>query len=156
MSLSNIQGSFSNAMYIYGTPYRGLVTVADQSDSAYILANLITHQYVEPVSSVTHVNFANCIANAITTNITNSLLSPVTSLYVTPVVGMNVFSTGYTGAVNVVTVNSYGGNLFDTYVNVTSQQPKSFNRTVYYSNITTSYSTKLIVKDGIILNVNVV
>jgi hypothetical protein len=141
MALSNIQGSFSNAMYIYGTPYRGLVTVADQSDSSYIVANLITQQYVEPVSSVTHVNFANCIANATTTNITNSLLSPVTSLYVAPVAGMNVFSTGYTGAVNVVSVNSYGGDLFDTYVNLTSQQPKSFNQTVYYSNITTTYST---------------
>jgi hypothetical protein len=141
MSLSNIQGSFSNGMYIYGTPYRGLVTVADQSDTEYIVANLITHQYVEPVSSVTHINFANCIANATTTNITNSLLSPVTSLYVTPVAGMNVFNTGYTGAVNVVSVNSYGGGIFDTYVKVTSQQPTSFSRDIYYSNITTTYST---------------
>lgn len=141
MSLSNIQGSFSNAMYIYGTPYQGLVTVADNSDNEYIVANLMTQQYVEPVSSVTHINFANCIANAVTTNITNANLSPVTSLYVTPVAGMNVFSTGYTGAVNVVAVNSYGGDLFDTYVNVTSQQPTSFNKTIYYSNITTTYST---------------
>jgi hypothetical protein len=141
MSLSNIQGSFSNGMYVYGTPYRGLVTVADQTDTQYIVSNLITRQYVEPVTTITHINFANCIANAITSNITNSLLSPVTSLYVTPVAGMNVFNTGYTGAVNVVAVNSYGGNLFDTYVNVTSQQPKSFNQTVYYSNITTTYST---------------
>jgi len=141
MALSNIQGSFSNGMYVYGTPYRGLVTVADQSDTDYIVANLITQQYVEPVTTVTHINFANCIANAITTNITNANLSPVTSLYTTLVAGMNVFSTGYTGAVNVVAVNSYGGNLFDTYVNVTSQQPKSFNQTVYYSNITTTYST---------------
>jgi hypothetical protein len=141
MALSNIQGSFSNGMYVYGTPYRGLVTVADQSDTEYVLANLITQQYVEPVTSVTHINFANCIANATTTNITNANLSPVTSLYTTPVAGMNVFSTGYTGEVNVVAVNSYGGNLFDTYVNLTSQQPKSFDQTVYYSNITTTYST---------------
>ena len=141
MALSNIQGSFSNGMYVYGTPYRGLVRTSNVTDTQYIVSNLITQQYVEPVTSVTHINFANCIANATTTNITNALLSPVTSLYVTPVVGMNVFSTGYTGAVNVVTVNSYGGNLFDTYVNLTSQQPKSFNSTVYYSNITTSYST---------------
>jgi len=141
MSLSNIQGSLNSEMYIYGTPYIGLVRTSNVIDTEYIVSNLITQQYVEPVTTVTHINFANCIANATTTNITNALLSPVTSLYVAPVVGMNVFSTGYTGAVNVVTVNSYGGNLFDTYVNLTSQQPKSFNQTVYYSNITTTYST---------------
>lgn len=142
MLLSNLQGTISNGMYIYGTPYRGLINVADNTDPQYIVANLITTQYVEPVTSLTHINFANVIANAVTTSITNALLSPVTSPYVTPVAGMNIYSTGYTGLVNVVTVTSYGGNLFDTYVNLTSQQPTSFNKTVYYSNITTSYSTQ--------------
>jgi len=144
MSLSNLQGSLNSEMFIYGTPYSGLVRTSNVIDTQYIVSNLITQQYVEPVTTLTHINFANCIANATTTNITNALLSPVTSLYVTPVVGMNVFSTGYTGAVNVVTVNSYGGNIFDTYVSLTSQQPTSFNQTIYYSNITTSYSTRTV------------
>jgi hypothetical protein len=141
MALTNIQGSLNSEMFVYGTPYTGLVRTSNVIDTEYIVSNLITQQYVEPVTSVTHINFANCIANATTTNITNALLSPVTSMYVTPVAGMNVFNTGYTGAVNVVAVNSYGGGIFDTYVDITSQQPTSFNQTVYYSNITTTYST---------------
>jgi hypothetical protein len=142
MALSNLQGSLNSEMFIYGTPYIGLVRTSNVIDTEYIVSNLITQQYVEPVTTVTHINFANCIANATTTNITNAILSPVTSLYVTPVNGMNVFNTGYTGAVNVVNiVNSYGGGLFEIYVKLTSQQPKSFNQTVYYSNITTTYST---------------
>ncbi|NBS67835.1 hypothetical protein EBT31_02835 [bacterium] len=141
MSVSNLVGTVSNGMYVYGTPYTGLVNVADQSDTQYILANLVTSQYTEPITTLTHVYFANCIANAITTNITNSNLSPVTSLYGTPVAGMNVYSTDYTGAVNVAAVVSHGSNLFNLYLNLTAQQPRSFNKTIYLSNITTTYST---------------
>lgn len=142
MSLSNLQGAVSNGMYIYGTPYQGLVNVADQSDLEYILANLVTTQYVEPVSVPTRIFIGNCIANCTTTNITNANLSPVVSLLTTPVASMNVFGTDYTGAVNTAAVISHGSNIFNLYVNLTSQQPKSFAKTVYLSNITSTYSTQ--------------
>lgn len=136
MLTSNVSGTVSNGMYIYGTPYTGLVNVADNSDLQYITANLSVSQYTLPVQTLTHINFANLIANASTQNITNSNLYPFSNV-LTIVAGMNIFSTSYTGNVNINSVTSTG-----IYTNLTSQQPISMvNKTVYFSNIVTTYST---------------
>ena len=136
MLTSNLSGLVSNGMYIYGTPYTGLVTVADNSDLQYITANLGTTQYTLPILSLTHINFANLIANATTQNITNSNLYPFSNIL--PIAaGMNIYSSSYTGAVNIATVTTTG-----IYTNLTAQQPVSMiNRTVYFSNLNTTYST---------------